>query len=113
MGAILAFKCLPVMLEAHNKIQFQFFNICVDAQVVLNWLLPKQPKVKSNFIRYRILEVDSLQNEFTKVSKLHIHYHYVNTEENPADLITRGLTSNKYLIKTQLWLEGPEWLTSK
>ena len=72
MGVILAFKCLPLMLEAYNKIQFQFINICVDAQVVLNWLLTKQPKVKSKFIRNRILEVDNLQNELTKVSKLPI-----------------------------------------
>ena len=113
MGVILAFKCLPVMLEAYNMIQFQFINVCVDTQVVLNWLLTKQTKVKSKFIRNRILEVDSLQNELTKVSKLPIHYHYVNMKENPADLITRGLTYNKYFSKTQFWLEGPEWLTNK
>ena len=49
MGVILAFKFLPTILEAHNYIQFQFINICVDAQVVLNWLITKEPKVKSKF----------------------------------------------------------------
>lgn len=112
MGVILAFKCLPIILEAYNNIQFQFINISVDAQVVLNWLLTKEPKVKSKFVRNRVLEADSLKSEITKEYKLPVVYHYVNTEENPADLITRGLSYNKYLSKLKFWLEGPGWLTS-
>ena len=38
-------------------------------------------------------------------------FHYVYTEQNPADLITRGLSYNKYL-NMKFWLEGPEWLTN-
>ena len=50
LGVILAFKCLPRILEAYNNIQFQSINICVDAQVVLNWLITKETKVKSKFV---------------------------------------------------------------
>ena len=46
MGVILALKCLPTILEVYQNIQIQFINICVDAQVVLNWLLTKDTKVK-------------------------------------------------------------------
>ena len=49
MGVILAFKCFPTILEAYNNIQFQFININVDAQVALNQLIMKDPKVKLVF----------------------------------------------------------------
>ena len=112
MGAILAFKCLPTILEAHSNIQFQFINICVDARVVLNWLITRETKVKSKFVRNRVLEVDSLKNEIIKDFQLPVVYHYVNMLENPADMITRGLSYNKYLSKIKFWLEGPVWLTN-
>ena len=49
MGVILAFICLPTILEDYNNIQFQFINISVDAQVVPNWLITKEPKLIRNF----------------------------------------------------------------
>ena len=64
MGVVLALKCLPTPMETYSNIQFQFVNICVDAEVVLNWIITKEPKVKSKFIRNRILEVDELKSEF-------------------------------------------------
>ena len=99
-------------MEAHSNIQFQFINICVDAQVVLNWLITRETKVKSKFVRNRVLEVDSLKNEMIKDFQLPVVYHYVNTLENPADMIRRGLSYNKYLSKIKFWLEGPVWLTN-
>ena len=35
MGVILALKCLPTLIETYKNIQFQFINVCIDAQVVL------------------------------------------------------------------------------
>ena len=102
MGVILAFKYLPTILETYSNIQFQFINICVDAQVVLNWLITRETKVKSKFVRNRVLEVDSLKNEIIKDFQLPVVYHYVNTLENPADMITRGRSYNKYLSKKNL-----------
>ena len=78
-------------MGAHSNIQFQFINICVDAQVVINWLITRENKVKSKFVRNRVLEVDSLKNEIIKDFQLPVVYHYVNTLENSADMITRGL----------------------
>ncbi|XP_039303907.1 uncharacterized protein LOC120357485 [Solenopsis invicta] len=36
-------------------------------------------------------------------------WHYIKSKENPADLISRGETS-EHLINTKLWWEGPPWL---
>ena len=112
MGVILAYKCLPTLLDAYSNIQFQFINISVDAQVVLNWLITKETKVKGKFVRNRVLETDCLREDISRKYKLPVVYHYVNTSENPADLVTRGLTYSKFLEKLPLWLKGPSWLTN-
>ena len=49
MGVILALKCLPALIETYKNIQF--INVCVDAYVVLNWLITKESKVKSKFVK--------------------------------------------------------------
>ena len=38
--------------------------------------------------------------------------YYVHTEQNPVDLLTRGLSYNKFLENRKFWLEGPERLTN-
>ena len=112
MGVILAFKCLPTLLEAYQNIQLHSINICVDAQVVLNWLLTKETKVKSKFLKNRVIEADALKTEIAKKFKVPVAYHYVHTGENPADLITKGLSYTKFLDKRKFWLEGPQWLSN-
>ena len=112
MGVILAFKCLSSILESYQNMQIQFLNICVDAQVVLNWLLTRETKVKSKFLRNRVLDASGLKDELEKKYHIPIAYHYVNTEENPADLVTKGLSYNKFLSKSNFWLEGPQWLSN-
>lgn len=39
------------------------------------------------------------------------HWHHVRSAQNPADLATRGLSTTS-LIKSTLWLHGPEFLSS-
>ena len=58
------------------------------------------------------MEVDGLVTNFEKDYNLPIMFHYVYTEQNPANLITRGLSYNKYLNNMKFWLEGSEWLTN-
>jgi len=37
---------------------------------------------------------------------------YCTTDDNPADLLTRGL-STPQLSMSQLWQHGPQWLTDE
>ena len=41
---------------------------------------------------------------------LDIVFKYVPTDQNPADLLTRGLSLNKFKDLFQFWTYGPEWL---
>ncbi len=112
LGVILAFKCLPSLLDSYKGMQIQFINLCVDAQVVLSWLLSKETKVKSRFLRNRVLDAVCLKDDLVKTYKLPVAYHYVNTDYNPADLVTKGLSYKQYMDKLKFWLEGPQWLTN-
>ena len=40
-------------------------------------------------------------------------FKYVHTNQNPADLLTRGRSYDKYLRNRNLWLKGPSWLTNE
>ena len=39
-------------------------------------------------------------------------WHYCPTSDNPADLLTRGITADQLGLST-IWQHGPPWLTSE
>ena len=69
-----------------------------DSQCVLDWL--KQKENSDVFVRNRVKEITS-END--------VVFRYVNTKHNPADIPTRGMTTEE-LKKSDLWWHGPEWL---
>ena len=73
-----------------------------DSQIVLHWLTTSKP-VKC-FVRNRVEEIHQLTGS--------LPWRYCPTDDNPADLLTRGITADAYL-KSQLWDAGPVWLSSK
>ena len=77
-------------------------HLWTDNQIVLYWIY-KQTSSKP-FIHLRVTEIiESFPS--TKWS-------YTPTSENPADLLTRGV-STQLLLTSQLWSHGPRWLTSE
>ena len=71
----------------------------LDSTVALHWL--KGGGDYKQFVRNRVQKI---------IEKAYIHWRYVNTKENPADLGSRGGSVNE---STQLWLKGPEWLSKE
>ena len=67
--------------------------------VVLPWL--KGNGTCKQFVENRIDHINS---------KAQIQWHYVSTDENPADIGSRGCNVNNLPKK---WLEGPTWLQIK
>ena len=70
-----------------------------DSQCVLNWIKTKKPL--SVFVRNRLTEITREKN---------VEFCYIYTKKNPADLQSRGLSSNN-LKGNNLWWKGPGWLT--
>jgi hypothetical protein len=71
-----------------------------DSMVTLSWIAAVSTKWQS-FVAHRVAEIQSL----TKINQ----WHYVKTDQNPADLITRGMAPNEH-DKLHLWFCGPSFL---
>ena len=94
-GLTLASRLCKTLTKIFN---FQSVTLWCDSQVAIAWA-HNPTKTKDVFVANRANEIN-LSNFDIK---------YVESKENPADLITRGnnLSQAKY---RNLWLYGPSWL---
>ncbi|XP_071057316.1 uncharacterized protein [Onthophagus taurus] len=82
------------------RLQIKCCTYWTDSQVVLGWINASTSILKP-FVRNRVAEIQ----EKTDV----LAWRYVPTGENPADLLSRGV-SPVALKDAFLWWHGPEWL---
>ena len=73
-----------------------------DNQIVLHWI--NSSKKLAPFVSHRVNEIT---NSFAANK-----WNYCPSTDNPADLLTRGITSQQLILST-LWKHGPTWLTSR
>jgi len=71
-----------------------------DSSIVIAWLKQAPDKLKT-FVRNRVAVIKEVLP--------HCRWRHTPTEDNPADLCSRG-TSAEALINSHLWWEGPHWL---
>ncbi|XP_058811185.1 uncharacterized protein LOC131676075 [Topomyia yanbarensis] len=71
-----------------------------DSAIVLQWL-QSSPNTWQTFVGNRVSEVQ----HFTRGCQ----WKHVAGIENPADLVSRGMSVDEFLAST-LWKEGPHWL---
>lgn len=71
-----------------------------DSSVVLSWLSGNSAKLKP-FVANRVAEINELTNSSS--------WHYVPTDQNPADLVSRGVNPDQ-IINHDLWWSGPSFL---
>ena len=113
LSVFLAFKGLYSILKTFKKVKVKNIFIGVDAQVVLSWLLSDVVKTKNQFARNRIRDVHRMFKELTELYNVPIFFKYVPTKENPADMLTRGMSLVCFKENLNFWLEGPSWIQSK
>jgi len=105
----LALKCLPSLLSPLRG-KIKDIIISVDAQVVLTWLLTGKVKTKNVFARNRIKDIAEMRQHVKEDHNLEISFRYIPTDQNPADLVTRGLSFKDFQVQKSLWLHGPKFL---
>ena len=110
IAVILALKCLENILLGYKNILFDYILFAVDSQVVLQWLLKREPKTASKFVKNRISEFISLSEEIQNKFKIPFFFKYVKSEFNAADVLTRGVSFNTFENNLKLYLNGPEFL---
>ena len=110
LGVYLAIKCLKTLLNVYSNITIKEIIMAVDAQVVLSWLMtdPCRIKTKNQFAKNRLKDIQLMIREIKDKYKLDILFKYINTKDNPADLLTRGVTLSKFKTDMEKWLHGPQ-----
>ena len=110
MSVFLAVKCLPSILAALCKVQG--ITICVDAQIVLSWVLTGNVKAKNVFANNRVKDICKMRTETKDKFNVDLTFVYILTNDNQVDLLTRGISYNFFAKNSTFWEHGPEYLSS-
>lgn len=109
LGVFLALKCLEFILSSCVN-SFKKVFVAIDAQIVLSWVLSNNVKTKNMFVKNRIKDIKVICENIRSVFDIEINFKYVKTNENPADLLTRGLSVSQFKEQVEFWIHGPSWL---
>ncbi|XP_071651699.1 uncharacterized protein [Temnothorax longispinosus] len=71
-----------------------------DSEIVLAWI-HGEPHIRKAFVANRLTEIHQLTSQE--------QWRHVRSEDNPADVISRGIRPNQ-LKDLRLWWHGPQWL---
>lgn len=99
-GALLLAKLTEKILAA-IQIQFHKFYFWCDSTIVLSWIRRPANHWKT-FVANRVATIQNITKNVND-------WRHIRTYDNPADLISRGVTPNQ-LLKSKLWWQGPAWL---
>ena len=110
LGVHHALKSLPTVLDSFSSVKFSVVTVAVDSQVVLQWLLAESISTKSVFTRNRLKDIVQFKQALLQDHGVTIQFKYVKSEDNPCDLLTRGLSFNEFVKKLSFWKHGPSWL---
>ncbi|KAF8368624.1 hypothetical protein PRIPAC_86453 [Pristionchus pacificus] len=87
-------------------------HVYSDSTITLFWCL-SDPSKKSNgiFVTNRVNTIREISDSLSSLDNIQFHSpKYVRTECNPADLITRGLTSISMSNHDHMWRKGAPWM---
>lgn len=83
-------------------LEIQEIHYWTDSTTVLRWL-ERESRIFNTFVANRISRIQSSTSSG--------YWHYVPSQENPADYPTRGKLPVDFLQSVKFWLEGPDFLT--
>lgn len=103
--------CAAVLLaKLINRIKYSLeisgdvrTTLWTDSMIVLGWIHGDQNRWKT-FVANRVSEINSLISPQS--------WNHVNSTDNPADIISRGVEPSK-IVNHSMWWTGPIWLSSK
>lgn len=98
-GALLLAELAQRVAESW-QINIGRFKLWTDSTVVLGWLNSQSSRLKT-YVANRI-------NQILDITEMR-QWNHVGTQENPADIPSRGLRPRE-LLAARLWWNGPMWL---
>lgn len=100
LSAALILAQLVSKILGSIPLKFDNIHLWSDSTIVLGWINTR-PNLLKPFVANRVAMIQNLTNKFI--------WKHVPTDENPADIVSRGLLPRK-LIDSQMWFNGPSWL---
>lgn len=101
-GALLGAKLQNKIIKS-LRFTFDKTIFWTDSTIVISWL-KLSPRSLKTFVQNRVVEINDLTNNAVWL--------HVNGKNNPADLVSRGLTLQE-LNDSSLWWNGPTFLYDK
>jgi len=111
LAVFLAFKCLQSLLEGAASTSISKVYVAIDSQVAISWVVSKVVKSKNIFARNRVKDIHLIRERIASEFLVDVNFKYIPTDQNPADLVTRGLSYSSFYSKLDYWKHGPEFLT--
>ena len=68
---------------------------------------PCKIKTKNQLAKNRLKDIQVMIKEIKDKYNLDILFKYVHIKDNPADMLTRGMTLDKFNANKEKWLHGP------
>lgn len=99
-GAVLLAQLMHNVKNIINCIPITVYY-WTDSTICLHWLRSNSSNWKT-FVAHRVGEIQQISDPN--------RWHHVKSGDNPADLISRGLSPTQ-LLKASLWWNGPDWLS--
>ena len=112
MAVYLPLKCLPLILDSFTCIKFDKVICAVDSQIVLQWIHSDVIATKNIFTRNRLKDISLFKKQLGEEYGVSVIFKFVKSDDNPCDLLTRGLTFSEFRKKFDFWIHGPSWLPS-
>lgn len=98
-GALILMQLAKKVAEAW-KVELTCLHFWTDSTVVLGWLNSQTRRLKT-YVANRVEQI----LDITNVKQ----WKHVLTDQNPADVLSRGLSAIK-LKESALWWNGPKWM---
>ncbi|KAF0306140.1 hypothetical protein FJT64_022280 [Amphibalanus amphitrite] len=108
LAVLMALDCVSTIATSLNIKPDDVFVWC-DAQVVLEWL-HSGTKTKSRFTINRLKTAQQKKKDLETLLNCEVTFRYVNTLDNVADMVTRGISYREFERSMLTWLSGPSWL---
>lgn len=86
--------------RSHGQVNIEDIFALSDSTVALSWINASPHRWKT-FVANRVAKIQELLPPS--------HWYHVRGVENPADIVSRGLTPSQ-LLENSVWISGPSWL---
>lgn len=102
-AALIAARLCSYLLK-NLKVSFSNVWLWSDSKITLFWIRNISNKKWKPYVENRVDEIKRLTAGF--------QWNHCPGKDNPADLLTRGVTSS-ILASSESWLQGPTWLCNE